>query len=322
MMYYIGVDLGGTNIATGLLNENGDILYKYSTKTGGDRAPEEITASIAETVQAVIDKSGVSLDEIEGIGIGIPGCFDNESGRVLFTNNMNISGFNLVSELRKYIDKPVWMGNDANCAVLAEVVAGGAKGLNNVVMITIGTGVGGGFVSNGKMYGGVNGAAMEVGHVVINESYGVDCNCGRKGCWEAYASARALVRYTEEALAENKDTLMHKIVAENGGRVNGRTSFDAAREGDEVANKVVDKFAYYLSVGIADLINIFQPDVLLVGGGVSNEGDFLLDRVRKHVSAYTYGYDVVSVNTKIKKAELTNDAGIIGAGMMVNKKYR
>ncbi len=322
MMYYIGVDLGGTNIATGIMDEEGKILAKYSTKTGGDRAPEEITASIAETVKAVISKSGAGLNEIEGIGIGVPGCFDNESGKVLFTNNMNLSGFNVVKELQKYFDKPVYMGNDANCAVLGEMIDGGAKGYNNVVMITIGTGVGGGFVSNGKMYGGVNGAAMEVGHIVIKESDGMDCNCGRKGCWESYASARALVRYTKEALAENKDTLMHKLVAENGGKVNGRTSFDAARAGDEAANKVVDKFVYYLSLGLADLINIFQPDVLLVGGGISNEGDFLLDRVRKVVASYTYGYDVVSVNTKIKKAELTNDAGIIGAGMMVNKKYR
>lgn len=319
-MYYIGVDLGGTNIATGLLDEEGKIIYKCSAKAGAQRPPEEITADIAATAKEVIEHENIPLSEIAGIGVGVPGCFDNNTGKIILTNNMNLSGFYFAPELQKYINKPVFMGNDANCAVLGEMIGGGAKGYKNVVMITIGTGIGGGFVSGGKLYGGANGAAMEVGHMTVVAD-GLLCNCGRRGCWELYGSASALVRYTEEYMEKDPGSLMHKIAKENG-KVNGRTAFDAAKEGDESGNAVVGKFVHYLSIGIADLINIFQPDVLLVGGGVSNEGEYLLGKIRNEVSEKTYAHGLLAVETVIKKAELTNDAGIIGAGMMVNEKYR
>ncbi len=320
-MYYIGIDLGGTNIAVGVLNENGEIIATASAKSLGHRPPEEITKSIADTVLEGIKKAGLTKDDIKGVGIGVPGCFDNNTGEIILTNNMNLSHFNFVSEFRKYIDKPVYMGNDANCAVLGEMIAGGGKGYKDVVMITIGTGIGGGLVVNGKLFGGVNGAAMEVGHMVINAD-GLECNCGRRGCWELYGSATALVRLTEEIMSENKDSLMHKIAEENGGKVNGITSFKAAKMGDKAANEVVDKFVYYLALGIADLINIFQPEVLLVGGGISKEGDYLLDKIRKEASKLTYAFDYLSVNTEIKPATLANDAGIIGAGMLADERYR
>ncbi len=277
-MYYIGVDLGGTNIATGIMGEDGKIIYKCSEKTGAQRPPEEITADIAKTVQEVINHENITLNKIEGIGIGVPGCFDNAAGKVILTNNMNLSGFYLVPELRKYVDKPVFMGNDANCAVLGEMIGGGARGYKNVVMITIGTGIGGGFVSGGKLYGGANGAAMEVGHISVDFN-GPMCNCGRAGCWELYGSASGLVRLTNEYMEKDKDSLMHKI-AEQNGRVNGKTAFEAAKAGDKAGNEVVDRFVYYLAVGIANLINIFQPDVILVGGGISNEGEYLLEKTR------------------------------------------
>jgi len=320
-MYYIGVDLGGTNIATGVLDSDGNIVAKTSAKTLGQRPPEEITASIADTIKAAIAAAEISEDEVAGIGVGIPGSFDNEKGNIILTNNMNLSHFAFVPELRKYINKPVIMGNDANCAVLGEMIAGGAQGHKDVIMITIGTGVGGGFVSNGKVYGGVNGAAMEVGHMIIYAN-GPACNCGRKGCWELYASATSLVKYTKEYMEEYPDSLMHKIAEENGGKVNGITSFKAAREGDEAGNKVVDKFVYYISLGIADLINIFQPGVLLIGGGVSKEGDYLIDKIKTEVRKQTYASGFLSKETEITVATLANDAGIIGAGMMVDERYR
>ncbi len=320
-MYYIGVDLGGTNIATGVLDKSGRIIAKCSAKSRGDRAPEEITESIADTIRHAMVEANVSNDDIEGIGVGVPGCFDNEKGEIILTNNMNLSHFAFAKELKKYINKPVYMGNDANCAVLGEMIAGGAVGYKDVVMLTIGTGVGGGFVTNGKIYGGVNGAAMEVGHIVI-EADGLECNCKRRGCWELYASATALVRYTKEYMDKYKDSLMHKIAEENGGKINGITSFKAAKMGDEAANMVVDKFVRYFSLGAADMINIFQPGILLIGGGVSKEGDYLLDKIRAEVEKQTYAHGYLAKETEISVATLGNDAGIIGAGMLADERYR
>ncbi|MBQ4109707.1 MAG: ROK family protein [Clostridia bacterium] len=312
-MYYIGVDLGGTNISTGLVNEKGEIICKASAKTLGSREPSEIAKDMAQTVLEVIKNGGISEDEVHSVGIGVPGCVDNKQGKVIYTSNMNFSGFNLVPEMQKYINKPVFMANDANCAALGETVNGAAKGHSNVILITIGTGIGGGFVYDTKIYTGFNDAAMEVGHMTINAE-GKKCNCGRLGCWERYASANGLIELTEEFMKENENTLMHEL-AEKTGHVSGRTSFDAARAGDEVAIKVVDKYAFYLGAGLANLINIFQPEMIIVGGGISHEGDFLLDRVREYIKTNTYGYGMIP-NTVIEKAVLENDAGIIGAAFI------
>ena len=312
-MYHIGVDVGGTNIAAGIADEKGKLIKKISVKTLGNRPPEEIAKDIYTSVKTLIDETGISNDDFELIGIGIPGCVDNKTGHVLKTENMNLSGFPLVKEIQKYIDKPVVMANDANCAVLGEMVAGGAMGYSNVLMITLGTGIGGGFVLDGKIYAGANGAALEAGHMVIVDN-GVQCNCGRKGCFEKYASATALVRITEEYMEKYPDSLM-KNYLNDAGKVNGITAFKAAKAGDKVADMVVEEFSRYLALGISNLINLFQPEVLLVGGGVSNEGDYLLDRVRKYVKEWVYAYGIIK-STVIKRAELANDAGIIGAAFL------
>ena len=314
-MYYIGVDVGGTNIATGLITQSGEMLAKTSVKTLGDRAPEEITKDIYRTIETVIQQTGTPLDEIGGIGLGIPGCFNNDTGVVIETNNMNLSGFHLFQELKKYIDKPMKMANDANCAALGEAAYGAAKGYDDVIMITIGTGIGGGFVCGGKVYNGFNGAAMEVGHISI-DWHGKKCNCGRTGCWERYASATALVELTREVMEKNPDSAMHEHVQAHDGEINGRTAFDCARKGDKAANEVVDTFVYYLGNGIVDLINLFQPAVIIVGGGVSNEGDYLLDKLRKFAKGYSYASTKIP-QPEFKKAQLGNDAGIIGAGMLL-----
>ena len=312
-MYHIGVDVGGTNIATGITDENGKIIKKISVKTLGDREPQEIAKDIASSVKKIMEETGITEKDFEVIGIGIPGCTDNKTGYVLKTENMNLTGFPLVKEIQKYIDKPVLMANDANCAVLGEMVAGGAKGYSNVLMITLGTGIGGGFVLDQKIYEGATGAALEAGHMVIVDN-GVLCNCGRKGCFEKYASATALVRITEEYMAKYPDSLM-KNYLNDSGKVNGMTAFKAAKAGDKAADMVVEEFSRYLALGISNLINLFQPEVLLVGGGISNEGDYLLDRVRKYVAEWVYAYGIIK-STVIKRAELANDAGIIGAAFL------
>ncbi len=314
-MYYIGVDVGGTNIATGIMTKEGKLLAKTSVKTLGFRAPEEITKDIYKTIETVMRETEIPLPEIGGIGLGIPGCFDNTTGQVIETNNMNLSDFNLFAELKKYIDKPMRMANDANCAALGETVYGAAKGYSDVIMTTIGTGIGGGFVCNGKVYDGFNGAAMEVGHMCI-EREGKPCNCGRCGCWEQYASATALVNLTKEIMAQEPDSAMHSYVAQNGGEVNGRTVFDCAKKGDAAANKVVDTFVDALATGLTDLINLFQPAVIIVGGGVSNEGAYLLDKVQKAAQAHSYASTKIA-GAEFRKAALGNDAGIIGAGMLL-----
>lgn len=312
-MYYIGVDVGGTNIATGVMNEEGKLIKKVSVKALGNRTPQEITGDVYKSIEAVMKEAEITENDFEYIGVGIPGCVDNTVGKIILTENMNLSDFEFVKELQKYINKPVYMANDANCAVYGEMMAGAATGCSNVVMITIGTGVGGGFVINKNIYEGTNGAAMEVGHMVIDNN-GIICNCGRPGCWEKYASATALVRITKEYMEKYPDSLMHTFLSDSG-EVNGMTAFKAARANDEAGMKVVDVFAEYLAVGIANLINLFQPEVVLVGGGVSNEGDFLLDRVRAHIKKTVYAYEKIP-STVIKKADLGNDAGIIGAGFL------
>lgn len=312
-MYHIGVDVGGTNIATGVTDENGNLIKKISVKTLGDRSPQEITKDIASSVKKIMEVAGITEKDFEVIGIGIPGCVDNKTGCVLQTENMNLSGFPLCKEMKKYIDKPVIMSNDANCAVLGEMISGGAKGHDNVVMITIGTGIGGGFIFNGKIYEGINGAALEAGHTVIVDN-GVMCNCGRKGCFEKYASATALVRITEEYMKKYPESLMKNFLKDTG-EVSGMTAFKAAKAGDKAGDMVVEEYSRYLALGISNLINLFQPEVLLVGGGVSNEGDYLLDRVRKYVKEWVYAYGKIK-STVIKKAELGNDAGIIGAAFL------
>ena len=312
-MYYLGVDVGGTNIATGIVDNEGKIIKKVSVETQGYKTSEEITKNIYSTIEAVIKETKLEKKDFGYIGVGIPGCVDNAEGKVILTENMNLTGFEFVKELKKYIDLPVYMANDANCAALGELIAGAAKGYSNALMITIGTGIGGGFVLNKKVYEGANGAALEAGHIII-EKNGKKCNCGRCGCFEQYASATALVELTKEYLKKYPQSLMYKYLNDRN-EPTGFTSFKAAKQNDEGGLKVVEEFSHYLSEGIADLINLFQPEILIVVGGVSHEGDFLLDRVRNYIKEKVYAYGKIK-STLIKKAELGNDAGIIGAAFL------
>ena len=224
--------------------------------------------------------------------------------------------------MKKYIpesiDKPVFIENDANAAAYGEYVAGAAKGAENAVCITLGTGVGGGIIINGKIYSGFNFAGAEIGHMVIDAN-GPQCTCGRKGCFEVFSSATGLVKMTKEAMEVDKDSAMHKIKAERNGKISARTAFDAMKLGDKTAKEVVDKFIKYLAIGLTNTINIFQPDVLCIGGGVCNEGDTLLLPVKELVKQEDYAKNSPK-NTEIVIAKLGNDAGIIGAAFLGNSK--
>ncbi len=313
MKYYVGIDLGGTNIVAGVVDEEYKIIAKATTKTNCPRPEKEIADDMAKMALQAVENAGLTIDQIEWIGIGTPGIANSKTGIIEYSNNLGFRNTPMVKYIQENIDKPVFIENDANAAAYGEYVAGAAKGAKNAVCITLGTGVGGGIIVDGKIYSGSNFAGAEIGHTVI-EVDGAQCSCGRKGCFEAYSSATGLIRMTREAIAEHPDCIMAKM-AEEKGKVTARTSFDSMREGDEYAKAVVDKYIKYLAAGITNTINIFQPDVLCIGGGVCNEGDPLLLPMKAIVKEEVYTRNSEK-NTEIVIAKLGNDAGIIGAAFL------
>lgn len=311
-MMYIGIDLGGTNIAAGLIDKEGRILHKDSVKAKADRHYSEIIKDMAELSKKVTLDAGYTPEEIEWVGIGSPGSCDNENGILIYANNLGFLNTPMRAEFQKHFDVPVYMANDADCAAYGEAMVGNAKGTDSSVTVTLGTGIGGGIIIDRKIVSGYNFCGGELGHMVICMG-GEQCSCGKKGCWEAYASATALVRQTKQAMEENPDSLMWKE-APSLEDVSGRTAFDAAKKGDVLAQKVVDTYLYYVSVGISNIVTIFQSEKVLIGGGISNEGEYILEPIRKYVGEHDYCK--TDKKTQIAKAALANDAGIIGAAFL------
>lgn len=311
---YLGIDLGGINIAVGLCDENGKIVKKDSVPTGRTRSADLIVKDMAMLCKKVTEEAGFAISDVKCIGIGSPGSPDAKEKRILYCNNIeSFTNLCIEKELQKYFpDMPVYLENDANAAAFGEIYAGAARKLNSAVIITLGTGVGSGVIIDKKIYSGSNNAAAEIGHMVISMG-GEYCTCGRYGCFEAYASATALIRQTKEKMLKCPESKMHDLV-KSLDDVNGKTSFDAAKMGDKAAKEVVDKYIEYLGVGIANVINIFQPEAVVIGGGVSKQGEYLLAPLREYVRKNSYGLPDKPVD--IIAAELGNDAGIIGAAML------
>ncbi|MBR2086730.1 MAG: ROK family glucokinase [Oscillospiraceae bacterium] len=314
MKYYIGIDLGGTNIVAAVVDENYNILTKASTKTNRPRPAEAIADDMAAMAIKAVEDAKLTMDDIEWVGVGTPGIANSETGVIEYSNNLGFENTPMAELIRKHIDKPVYIENDANAAAYGEYVAGAAKGAKNAVCITLGTGVGGGIIIDGKIYSGSNFAGAEIGHTVIGID-GPQCSCGRRGCFEAYSSATGLIRMTKEKMDAVPDSIMHKITEERGGKVSARTSFDAMRQGDAAAKEVVDFYIKALACGITNTINTFQPDILCIGGGVCNEGDALLLPVKALVAKEVYTRNSPK-NTEIVIAKLGNDAGLIGAAFL------
>jgi len=312
-MYYIGIDLGGTNIAAGLVDGDGKIICKGSVPTLRGRPDVEIIRDMAMLAKKVANDAGVDIKDVKSIGIGVPGTANNEKGVVVFADNIYFHNTPIREIMQTYINLPVIIDNDANCAALAESIAGAAKDVDNFVAITLGTGVGGGIVINKKLYKGFNYAAAEMGHMVVVID-GEQCNCGRKGCWETYASATALIRQTRKAAEENPGSLINRLVGGDLSKIDAKTAFDAAKQGDETGLKVVDQYISYIAAGLVSIINILTPEVVLIGGGVSKEGEYLLKPLREKVKKEVYFKD--NPQTQIRTALLGNDAGIIGAAML------
>ncbi len=313
-MYYLGVDLGGTNIVAGICNEKGEILTKASSKTRDVMSPEGIAGEIARLCFACVEKAGIPMDEIETVGIGTPGIANSETGVVEYSCNLDFHDVPLASMVAEKTGKKVLIENDANAAALGEYAAGAGKDAKSLVAITLGTGVGGGIIINDRLLTGFNHAGAELGHIVI-EKGGVPCNCGRRGCFEAYASATALIRITKEKMASAEDSLMWQQVGGDVDAVDGRTAFDCMRKGDKAAEAAVGEFIENLACGITSIVNIFQPEIACVGGGISNEGETLLGPVRKIVDREEYARDCKK-RFKLVKAQLGNDAGLIGAALL------
>lgn len=308
---YIGIDLGGTNIAAGLVDEAGVLINTLSTPTESERKSEKIADDMIELVKKLAEYNGYTTSDINGIGIGCPGTVNDETGEILYVPNLNMDGFNLAGYIKDTLHCNVHLANDADCAALGEYTVTG-NGAKTFILITLGTGVGGGVIINGKLYTGFNGMGAEIGHITLVHE-GVECGCGKKGCWEAYASVTALRRQTMDAIKKNPHSIMSELYKKEN-KITGRTAFDAAKQGDEAARAVVEQYAQYIAGGIISVENIFQPECIVIGGGISKEGDYLLNPIMEYVNKYRFNKHLKQ--TEIKVAKLFNDAGIIGAAML------
>ncbi len=316
-MLRIGVDLGGTNIAAGLVDEEYRILDRASVKTNVPRPAESIIADIARLVKLLCERNNVGGGELEVVGVGVPGTINEDTGYVEYSNNIRFENVPFIKLLGDMVDVPVRFGNDANVAALGEYLAGGHN-VKSFVMITIGTGIGSGIILDGKLIKGINFAASELGHTVIKMG-GEQCTCGRKGCFEAYASATALIRDTRRVLSKSDNEAAHSAIWQLCGgdpeKVEAKQVFDAVKLDDKLAKELFLNYTEYLAEGIANIINILQPELICIGGGVSKAGELLLLPVREKVAGKIFSKNSAR-NTKIELARLDNDAGIIGAAML------
>lgn len=309
---YIGVDLGGTNIAVGIVTEDGKLLIEDSTPTLKERPTDEIVADMAMLINKLCKEYGITLDDIKGVGIGSPGSIDYDKGVVVLSNNLRMDNYPMAQKLSALLGgKMVKIDNDANCAAMGEYMVSG-KGVKNFIQITLGTGVGSGIIANGEMIRGFNMTGGEAGHITLIAG-GEDCTCGRRGCWEVYASVTGLIKQTKRAMEAHPESIMHEI-AEREGKISGRTAFDAAKAGDKAGLEVVENYRMYVADGLTSVINIFQPEILAIGGGISREGEYLLAPIREYV--LTHNYNKHLKQTEIVTAKLMNGAGIVGAAMI------
>ncbi len=307
-MYTIGVDLGGTNIAVGLVDESYKIVARNSAPTNLGRDYDEIIEDMGNLINALIKENGLSLDDIKYVGVGAPGVLDNEKGVVTDNSNIHWVNYPIREKLQRYIDKPVYLGNDANVAAWAEYIGGCGKDTKNFLMLTLGTGVGGGIILNGKLHSGSHNIGAEIGHTTFKAG-GNLCGCGNKGCIEAYCSATALIKMAEKDVKKHPESVIAKAE-----KINARVVVDAAREGDKYGVELFDEYTSNLAQVIASMINFLDPDVIALGGGVANAGEFLLEPVRKKMGRYVTFSQMM--DTKVLQAEMGNDAGIIGSALL------
>ena len=311
-MYAIGIDIGGMSIKAGLVKD-GKIIS--SNKKATAPTAEQSLDNLILQIKSLLSENSLTEKDIAGIGIGCPGLISSKEGIVDHNSNMKWENFHLVDLLKQSFNVKIKLSNDANVAALGETVYGSAAKYENAVMLTLGTGVGGGIIIDGKLYEGGFSKGAELGHTVIVKG-GEKCGCGRCGCLEAYASATGLIRMTKAAMEKDTKSAMWSYVGGDIDKVDGKTSFECAKTGDKAANNVVNDFVAYLSEGIINFANIFRPDVFIIGGGVSAQGNYLIDKLKGYCKKFNYGY-INAPKFEIVAASLGNDAGIIGAAALV-----
>lgn len=310
--YLIGIDLGGTNIKGAVIDTKGNVIFKSQVPTLAEKGPETVAQRISKVITDLEEQSAKSGHGISCVGIGVPGQI--EQGTVLFSPNLRWSNFPLVERLRQHTQLPVYIENDATVAALGEQWCGAGCGSTNMAMITIGTGIGGGLIINGSLYRGTNGSAGEIGHTIILPD-GPKCTCGQQGCLETLSSATAMIRMANEAILNGSKTILSQKK-----EIEAKDIVEAAKAGDEVSLEIINKAAFYLGLGLANLINIVNPDTIVIGGGVSQAGEILFTPLRETAKGYSLAYPAGAV--KIVPAELGNGAGSIGAAKMADEQLR
>ncbi len=310
--YYVGIDLGGTFIKGGIVDDLGDILFEDKTPTESEKGGDRVALNIANLVKALLEKVRLSPSDTEGIGMGVPGMIDGKAGNVIYSNNLQWKDFPLGKKVSDLTGLKVVMANDANVAALGEVKFGAARAYDDAVMLTLGTGVGGGIVVDGKLIEGNQGAGAELGHSVILAG-GEPCTCGRKGCFEAYSSATAIIRDTKRAMEAHKDSKMWEIGALD--KVTGKTAFDY-KDSDPYAKEVVDNYFRMLACGITNFANVFRPQVIILGGGVCAQREALVKPVQALVDEELFA-GKLGPQVPIVIAELENSAGLLGAAALL-----
>ena len=316
-MYYLGIDIGGTGLKAGLVDEQGTIEAGKSVPVDAKHPDFDryLAEELASLTKLLLFENDLTVEDVPYVGMGVPGSCDDNKGIFLFAPNLPVRNMELRKLFQEHLDVPVRLGNDANCAALGEYRAGAGKQYSSMVLITLGTGVGTGIILDGKMWTGCNGAGAEGGHMVVRPG-GLECGCGRKGCFEVYASASGLIRMAIEQMRNEKSSLLWTLADGVEKNVTGRIVFQAAEEKDPTAEKVLEEYIDVLSEGCLNIINLLQPEVIVLGGGISGASDaLLLEPLRER----TYGRDMAKYSlpkTTIVKAELGNDAGIIGAAFL------
>lgn len=310
--YFIGIDLGGTFIKGGIVDESGDLIVLEKTPTGVEDGNLKICENISKLALSLIKSANLKTDDIVGIGMGAPGMIDSDKGIIICSENLYFENFHIADKLSELTGLHVKVANDANVATLGEVKFGAAKDKQNAIMLTLGTGVGGGMVCNGRLIEGNKGAGAELGHTVIAMG-GELCSCGRRGCAEAYASATALIRETKKAMNANKDSKMWNIGST--ANVDGKTAFDFA-DTDPCAKTVVENYIYALATTIVNFANIFRPEAIIIGGGVCAQGESLTVPLQKIVNQEIYA-GKLGPEVPVVVATLGNSAGVLGAAALL-----
>ena len=306
--YLIGIDIGGTTVKLGLFNNEGELLHKWEIITRKKDSGKYILSDISESINTILEERDISKDEVLGAGVGVPGPVKDD-GTVMGCVNLGWPVFNVSTALEELLNIPIKVANDANIAALGEMYKGGGEGYKNIIMVTLGTGVGGGVIINGNIIAGATGAGGEIGHINVNPHEKISCNCGRKGCLEQYASATGIVKLAREILErENCDSKLRNI--EN---ITAKDVFDFAKEEDELSVKIIEKFGFILGRALSNIACICNPEVFVIGGGVSKAGDILLNIIKKYYSENAFH---AVADTEFKLATLGNDAGIFGGAKL------